>query len=307
MRVAICVTTFRRPKLLGELLRGLSELTFQKMPCPEITVVVSDNDEFKTAEEVCREAQLRWQLRYVSEPRRGIAHGRNRALKEAGDVDCIAFIDDDEVPQAGWLDELLWAQSEYAVDIACGPVIPNFTGDVPAWIRKTTFFDRPIYPTGRLLECCSTNNALMTRRVLDQVPGFDDGFQLTGGEDIHFFLRARRAGFQIVSSDEAVVVERIARDRANLSSLLRLAYRGGNCYTLVECSLDDRFSTRLLRLGRACGRLCAGAAGMGTSLVRGRISAVRAMRGFCRGLGMLTALVGVRYQAYKSPTGDPAT
>jgi succinoglycan biosynthesis protein ExoM len=306
MHIAICVATFNRPRLLEKLLTGIAELRFPKAGIPEITVIVVDNDASGAAKDVCRRAALPWCLQYVLEPKRGIAEARNRALKEIGDADFLAFIDDDEVPGTLWLDELLSAQSKFRANVVTGPVYPSFTEDVPEWIRGADFFTRPGHLTGDYLAYCSTNNALVARNVFDQVGGFDDRFQFTGGEDLHFFARVRLAGFNIVWSQEAVVIETVSSDRANLGSLLRRAYTGGNSYTLVESSLDGRAYPRLVRFFKACARILQGSLNACTSLVTGRaVAAVRALRGVCSGLGMLTGLSGLRNEAYKIVRGDP--
>jgi succinoglycan biosynthesis protein ExoM len=306
MHIAICVATFNRPRLLEKLLSGIAELRFPKAGVPEITVIVVDNDASAAAKDVCRKAAFPWCLRYVLEPKRGIAEARNRALKEIGDADFLAFIDDDEVPGTLWLDELLSAQINFHSDAVAGPVYPSFTEDVPEWIRGADFFSRPGHLTGDSLAYCSTNNALVARNVFDQVGGFDDRFQFTGGEDLHFFTRVRLAGFNIVWSQEAVVIETVSSDRANLGSLLRRAYTGGNSYALVESSLDGRAYLRLVRFFKACARILQGSLNACTSLLTGRaVAAVRALRGVCSGVGMLAGLSGLRNEAYKTVRGDP--
>src|SRR5690242_10519913 len=102
MRVAICICTFRRRGLLRELLGGIVQLRFRKVQAPQMQIVLVDNDEQASAEEVCRSASVQWPIKYVVEPQRGITHARNRAIAEVGPVDFIAFIDDDEVPSAQW-------------------------------------------------------------------------------------------------------------------------------------------------------------------------------------------------------------
>jgi glycosyltransferase involved in cell wall biosynthesis len=307
MHVAICVATFKRPRLLQKLLNGIAELKFHKVGIPEITVVVVDNDAAGTARDVCSAAILPWRLKYVIEPKRGIAEARNRGLREIGAADFVAFIDDDETPADVWLDELLLTQANFHADAVAGPVYRIFADDVPGWIRRSDFFDRPAHLTGELLPSCSTGNVLVVRNVFDHLGGFDDRFQLTGAEDIHFFTRVRLAGFTIVWSQEAVVTERIYGDRGNLGSLLARAYRGGNSYTLVESSLDDSAFLGLIRFSKGCARISQGSANACASLITGRAAAlVRALGTVCSGVGMLTALAGVHYQAYKTVRGDPS-
>ena len=298
-RVAVCVATYRRPALLAQLLDGLSALTFTKVPVPDITVVIVDNDSARSAEPVCLRNRLPWNVRYAVEPRRGIAQARNRALREAADLEFIAFIDDDEAPAPSWLDELLAAQAQFAADVVCGLVIPSYAPGVPAWIRAGRFFERPVPAAGSAPETFSTNNVLLRAAVLAYVHGFDERFSFTGGEDTQFFLRVRAAGFSIVSSGAAVVRETVPLSRANLRWMLRRAYQCGNSWVLCESSLDPRLSTRALRFFKASARIGQGSLGVLLSPLGGRVAFTRALRTVCLGAGMLTALFGQRFEPYR--------
>ena len=307
LRVAICIPTFKRIKLLKELLRGISELTFRKVPIPEIQVIVADNDASGTAADVCRSSPKRWPVRYAIEPRRGISQARNCAIHEANGVDFIAFIDDDEIPEPAWLDELLWTQEQSRADVVAGPVVPTFTADVPEWVKVGRLFDRPNHAPGHTLDFCATNNVLVQRTVFDRVSAFDERFALTGGEDTHFFLRVHRAGLKIVWSADAIVREAVSLNRANLGWLLRRAYRGGNTWVLVERTLDKRVSTRLIRVAKAFARIIKGGLKAPVSLFLGKAAVTRALRDICLGAGMLTGLVDWGYQEYKSAGSDSSS
>jgi len=302
---AVCVATFKRPELLAQLFEALSLLTFRKVAEPEITVVVVDNDPGQSAAETCRKARLPWRLKYAVEPRRGIAQARNRALHEAGSADFIGFLDDDEFPAPGWLDELLAAQASFAADVVCGLVVPRFGADVPAWVKTGKFFERPSRAAGTTPDTFSTNNALVRGAVFASVHGFDERFSLTGGEDTQFFLRVRRAGFSIVFSDAAIVHEPVPASRGNLTWMLRRAYQGGNSWVLCELSLDGRRSIRMLRLLKACTRMAQGACSACLSPLLGWVALVRALRTFCLGAGMLAALAGHRFEPYQQADMDP--
>jgi len=305
--IGICVSTYKRADLLRQLLAGRASLTFRKGPEPQITVVVVDNDASRSAEEVCRLARLPWPLKYVVETRRGIAQARNRAIREAGGADFIAFIDDDEFPAPVWLDELLSAQVRFAADVVCGAVVPNFAADVPAWVKAGRFFERPIYASGHSLEKCSTNNVLVRRGVFAVVQSFDERFALTGAEDTQFFLRVRQAGYTIVSSAEARVYEPVSRSRGNLGWVLRRAYQSGNSWVLCESSLDRRTSTGIIRMAKACAWIALGAVSACVSPFFGMAAVARSLRNLCLGMGMLTALAGQNFQPYQSAGTDSAS
>jgi len=304
LRVAVCVATYRRREMLAELLAGLSNLVFRRLPQPEVTVIVVDNDPERSAEDVCGAASLPWRLKYAPESRRGIAQARNRAVREAADADFIAFIDDDEYPSAAWLDELLWTQAHFDADVVSGPVIPDYDRDVPQWVRAGTFFTRAIHHSGQKLERSHTGNVLIRRSVFDNISAFDEEFALTGGEDTQFFLRVLQSGFSIIGSSRAVVHESIPRSRANLPWIVRRAYQSGNSWVLCEKSVDPKLSTRVVRLFKAAGYLAQGAFSMPVSLFRGTTAMAHSLQTFVVGIGMLAGLAGHRYQPYRS-AGTP--
>ena len=307
MRIAICIGTYKRPELLRALLLGISHLIFCKEPPPQIEIIVVDNDHLRTAEPICASVTLSWPLRYFVEQRRGIAHVRNRAVQEAGAVDSIAFLDDDEVPTPHWLDELLFAQRRFHADVVAGPVLPQFAPGAPAWVSTSRLFHRPAFSTGQSLQICSTNNALVRSAVFLRVPAFDICFNLSGGEDTHFFLRVRKAGHSIVWSQEAIVSESIPRERANFPWLLRRGYQCGNTWSFCELSLDDRLRTRALRFLKASGHVANGLASTAVSVFAGKAALARSLQTVCLGLGMLTGLAGHKFLAYQSPKVGLAT
>lgn len=300
MRVAVCVCTCERLELLRELLRGIAGLRFHKVEEPEITVVVVDNGERASAKEVCGAVKMPWPTRYVVEPRRGITYTRNRAIVESGAVDFIAFIDDDEIPDSLWLDELLWTQSEFDADVVSGLVLPKYGSEIPDWVKRGRFFDPPIFATGASRNTCACNNVLIRTHVLKRVPRFDDAFAVSGGEDTSFFLQVKKSGYRIVSSQEAVVFESVPRKRANVFWILRREFQTGNGWVFCEAGIDGRLRIRVARFFRACGHVVIGSAKAALGTLRfDRVAVVHALQRVWRGAGMLAALAGHRFLAYR--------
>jgi succinoglycan biosynthesis protein ExoM len=303
--VAICITTFRRRELLRQLLEGISHLNFVKMPKPDILIVVVDNDVARGAADVCDSVALPWPAKYVVEPRRGIAQARNRAILEAEDPDFLAFLDDDEAPTPPWLDELLWTQACFDGDVVCGPVLPRFSSSVPEWVKAGRFFSKQVFATGQSLESCSTANVLISRRVIASVYAFDERFGLTGGEDTHFFLRVRKAGFNIICSGGAVVYETVPTSRASLKWLLRRAYQSGNSWVLCESTVDHRLTSRISRLVKASVRILQGVIAVCIAPIFGKAALAQALSNLFLGVGMIAALAGWSFEAYQSAAADP--
>lgn len=302
MRVAVCVITCRRPEGLQRLLCALNDLTFRSEP-PDIEVIVVDNDADNSAASVCDSLRrdLNWPLRYEVEPQRGIPFARNRAVARAADTaDFVSFIDDDEVPQPSWLDELLAVQRVYNADVVTGPVVPRFPEGVPDWVVKERVFELDRHPTGHRLDKAYTHNVLVrvgVFKAMDTV--FPGHMALTGGSDTHFFKRVHRAGFSIVWADEAVVSEWIPSSRTRLRWVLQRAYRVGNSAGLVEADLNRSVSSRVRFILNAYAKFAEGILYLPLLFLVGRRAAVHTMRRMCQVAGMLAGLAGRRYEEYR--------
>ena len=100
--VLIAVLTYRRPDDLAALLPQLIQQA--SGAGRDTSVLVVDNDPAASARAAC--TGYHPAVRYVHEPRPGIAAARSRALREAGRHDVLIFIDDDERPSGPWLRSL---------------------------------------------------------------------------------------------------------------------------------------------------------------------------------------------------------
>ena len=305
MSIAICVLTYKRPDSLARLLAGLNELTFRGEPSNGRIIVV-DNDEDGSAEETCRrwEQQLRWPLTYVIERRRGIAGARNTALDRADDAEWICFIDDDEVPEPNWLDELMRVQQEHAADVVTGPVVPGWSGPVPEWIRRGGFFDPPRHATGKQLTRAYTGNVLFRSEIVRSGLRFDERLGLTGGEDRDLFERVAAAGYKIVWADDAVAVELVPPTRMRARWILQRAFRYGIMTPPIERSLGGRPLTDVRLLAVGCYRVLKGTFFLPLTWPFGRHLSVTYLRHICYGAGMLAGWFGLRYHEYRRTHGS---
>jgi succinoglycan biosynthesis protein ExoM len=307
MRVAVCITTYKRPDGLRRLLSGLNELRFENCMPSLLRVIVVDNDAAGTASAVCENARetFRWPLEYHVEPRRGISQARNQAISCAlPDADFMAFVDDDEVPEPLWLDALLRVQQTYDADVVGGPVLPRFIERPPEWIVEGRFFEqrfeRPRYPTGYPIDLAATGNVLLRAEVFEGLgKAFDERLGLTGCEDAVFFARVREAGYKMVWADEAQAHEWIPPTRANARWILQRAYSTGNSLSLYERILKPSLGVRAIRLLKGSVRIVQGLSLLPPSLILGRASQMGALQHVCRGAGMLAGLTGSYYQEYK--------
>ena len=228
--ISVCICTFRRPALLRRLLERLEQqrtdgqLTF--------SVVVTDNDAGRTAQLVVAEFAEANSIAvtYSCEARQNIALARNEALSHAKG-DFVAFIDDDEFPENGWLAAMLDVCERYQVAGVLGPVRPHFEEPPPRWIIDGRFCERPEYRTGRLMdwEECRTGNLLVRLRSLDSLQEVFDPKFGSGGEDKDFFMRMMRSGHVFLWCNEGVVYETVPRERWRRGYMIKRAMlRGRN-------------------------------------------------------------------------------
>ncbi|AFZ03443.1 glycosyltransferase family 2 protein [Calothrix sp. PCC 6303] len=311
MLVAICVASYCRPEGLKRLLDGLNQLNFRKCETPEIQVIVVDNDANGSAKAVCNNqlSQFKWSLQYSIQTTRGISFARNHAIALAlsisNHVDFIAFIDDDEVPEQSWLDELLSTQKTYQADVVTGPVIPQFIkSDVPNWVVKGKFFEPKRYPTGHILKTAFTNNVLIRTQVIRQLDTiFDESFALTGGEDSHFFMRLYRSGHKFVWTDEAIVTEYVPQSRTNVKWVLERGYLGWSLHSYCERQLYPSINVVAVRIIKGIALITQGLCLIFPSLFLGEHALVKALLHIYRGVGTLAGILGIRYEAYKVTHG----
>jgi O-antigen biosynthesis protein len=118
--VVIICTAGTRGDLLVRALESLS-----KMKCADWEILVVDNrpGEGDTAEIVQRTVAS-VPIRYVAEPRTGLAMARNTGLAAAANAKFVAFTDDDVVADENWLTWLLAPFSRPEVKASLGLVLP---------------------------------------------------------------------------------------------------------------------------------------------------------------------------------------
>jgi succinoglycan biosynthesis protein ExoM len=305
LHVAIGVATWRRSEGLSRLLDGLSRLTFERVPAPTYTLLVVDNDPERSALALCRAAvsRLGLPLIYAVEPTPGVVAVRNRVLELVPEnATALAFLDDDEVPEPGWLDALLAEQLRTGAAIVVGRVVPHFPKPVPAWVAHGSFFEPVRQHTGTPTRRGGSCNCLIDARVFrDLGLRFAARYAQTGGEDTHLFWRTAALGEPVIWCDDAVVTEWIPPERATLRWLMRREYREGGTVALVERDLGASLSRRMERVLRGAARIGQGIAQASVSPPLGPRLTARAVQGLklaARGTGMIAGTLGVRYREY---------
>lgn len=282
--VAVCICTYNRPALLTRLLLELDKQ--QTANQFTYSAVIADNDSAGSSRATIASLRLSFPIKYCIEPRRGIAFARNKVLENA-DGDYVAFIDDDEFPVSNWLLTLLNVCNEYNSDGVFGPVKRHFDVTPPAWMEKSSLYDRRVNPTGMRVEWTEarTGNVLLRKEVISSgSEQFRSEFRV--GEDQDFFRRKMEQGFQFVWSADAVAFEVVPPARWDRGYLMQKALLRGSCATL-----QPSFGVKSILKSLVAAPLYAIALPFG--LLAGQHRFVTLLVKLCDHLGKLLALVGI--------------
>jgi len=302
--VAIC--TYERPGGLLSALRALNHQDFGDRSDGDISVVIIDNAAASTAKptvDLCKPAS-RFQLYYRNETRKGLAFARNAALSAAKDLGAthLAFIDDDEMPEPGWLRALFSRLCESAAAAAIGPVNPVFAEAPGNSVPREAYAIRTRVDAGFSRDGYTCNVLIDMKVVVDMSLEFDERFNELGGEDTLFFKALTDAGHRIAWAPQAVVHELVPKQRMQARWLWRRWYRTG----AVEAQLcryspssaagrAQNFAKGSVRLVGGTGRVLASA------LVTGWREPSRTVASFytlCRGAGLIASVFGREYKEY---------
>lgn len=307
MNIVVSALTYLRPQGLARLLGSLAAL--DRPPGSEVSVIIVDNDPERSAESIATAggAAGGYEVTYLCEPARGISTARNTAVAAAvaRGADAICFIDDDEWCEPDWLCQLVATAEATGADVVTGPVLPVFEQTPPTWVTRGGFFDRPRHEHNEPLDYATTSSVLIsTRCFADRPAPFDIEFGLSGGSDTHLFAELLDDGFAIAWCDRAIVYETIPPTRVSISWMLRREYRRGQT---LSRSLRRRRPAPIRYVRRVVNgalQILIGVIRLPVGLVRGDHRWLHGAKDVVLGAGMLTGLMGRRYEEYRTVHGS---
>lgn len=266
--ITVVVCTRERPDGLA---RSLDSVLAQRYPRFRVLVVdnapVSDGTVRVVAEAGASPAG-RGRVDYVREPRPGLSHARNRALRAAaGEI--IAWLDDDEIADPHWLAEVARAFADHPdADVVTGAIVPaELSTDAQLWFEQygghskgrgftpdvfspaTVHRQSPLYP---LPPFGAGGNMVFRPGVLERIGGFDTalgaGTPAMGSEDTLALMQVLIAGGTVAYQPSALVWHYHRRDLAGLRNQL-VGYGTGLTAAYTSLLLrDPKLLRPLLRL-----------------------------------------------------------
>jgi glycosyltransferase involved in cell wall biosynthesis len=263
-RAAVILCTIGREQLLARTLDSLL-----RMSCENFEVIVVDNrPDVDSTRRVLQRLAAGERVRYVAEPRAGLAAARNAGLHAADDAEFVAFTDDDVVVDRQWLSWLLEPFSESGVTVSTGLVLPlalrstaekrfeQYAGFGKGVARETydnaanSARERFLYPYwGGMFG--SGNSMAFRRASLLAAGGFDPalgaGTATAGGEDLAAFTDLILDGGRLVYEPRSLCWHEHRGDERALRQQVRNYGIGLTAVLWRYFTSDWRFSATLLR------------------------------------------------------------
>ena len=239
--LAIVICTFRREALLR---KALASVVTQNcpdglLPC----VIVVDNSDDGSAKNVVESfaGDSPFDIRRIEAHPPTISVARNAGVRATG-ASYVAFVDDDQELEPGWLGAVATAIRAYPHDVLFGAVEPVFEAPDRATTMARQLFSRQMDKTaGEELfafgsgktrgVALATNNSLFKRATaLCDADPFDTAFGDGGGEDFDLFCRLQSRGCRFGWLPTARVRECVPASRCDAGYLRRRYYAGGQAF-----------------------------------------------------------------------------
>ena len=253
--ISIIICTRNRAEDLRQTLIAMGQLCTPDNSTVEIVVIDNgSSDSTAAVAEECR-LLLRMPLRYICEPKKGLAHARNTGVAEAQGA-ILLFTDDDIRPPTHWISQM------------CAPILTGKAQAVAGDIVIAPHLERPWMQHGHRSYLAahagagevSVNmtgaNMGFSREVLEQVPRFDT--ELGAGalgccEESLFSWQVKRAGYKILAVPEAAVEHHFQESRLRRSNFLDCAKGIGRSQAYVQYHWEhtDQRHIALRRLRKA--------------------------------------------------------
>jgi GT2 family glycosyltransferase len=264
VQASVIICTLNRSE---ELKRSLRALEAQTGVAPEqVEILVVDNGSTDATPTVVKEFRRysRYPLRWCVEERLGLSNARNRGVTEARH-EVVVFLDDDALPEPGWLAAHLDALGQSGADCIGGRITLAWEAPRPTWLHpsldpflglldlgeeRSSFVFPRNYPNG--------GNIAFRRAVFDKVGLFDPALgvrpgRAVGSEETDLCYRLEQAGGRLLYEPRAHVKHPVPASKLTKRWFRRRAYHAGRTACLVETKHLGRGSLlrrNLVRLGR---------------------------------------------------------
>ena len=246
-QISVVIPCFDRLALLERTLRAC----LSQQVAAGWEIVVADNHPGRMAAALVAGMESPVKLRHVAAGERNIAQARNLGVA-AGRGAFVAFVDDDEAPEPGWLAAHYECLQRTGADASFGPKYPVFEGGAaPPWdpdgAYYTTDFRLPADTEIRPLDWwppqargLGTGNSMLRRDTCLAGPEpFDEVFGRSGGEDSMLLLGLAKRGRRFVWCPAARVIEYNEAGRLSANYMAKRVQRSARHSAAVRLAISD--------------------------------------------------------------------
>jgi len=233
--VSIIICTCNRATHLRQTLAALARLCVPEALPTELIVVdnASTDDTAQVVQQCCLPNML---VRYIQEPKRGQCFARNTGIATAkGKI--ILFTDDDVRPPQNWIEGM------------CGPILRGEADAVAGGVKIAPHLERAWMEDIHRDWLADTQgikleqperivgaNMAFSRRVLEEVPGFDTELG-PGGlgffDETLFSWQIKKAGHRVTSAFDVCVEHHFDAARLTTDSFIQSATKMGRSYAYL--------------------------------------------------------------------------
>jgi glycosyltransferase involved in cell wall biosynthesis len=228
-------------------------------------LIVVTNNCTDRSEEILRSFAGQLPLRTVNEPHQGVAHARNRVLREArGEI--IAWTDDDVLVDSAWMSQLVDAARRHPQAAAFGGLIEPWFATRPDPLLLEAFpvlargfcgldlgpVERPLGPGEEVFGANMAYRASMVSGLAFDPALGPNGHRSVLGEETALHRQLRQRG-PLVWVPSMRVKHHVPAERMRLSYLLAYAFDNGRTEVRIEGVPPG---TRLMGVPRWLIRMC---------------------------------------------------
>ena len=238
MELSIIISTYNNGQSLIRTLNSVAAQNADKSVWE--CVIVNNNSTDDTAKLVAEFVEQHKEINFtvVEEPQQGLSFARNRGIAESKGA-FLAFIDDDETINEGFVSAYIDLFRNHSAFIACGALKVRYESARPKWMSYFTEklianpinFGRSITTIPRTYNPAGGNMAF-NREIFNIYGGFDTelgrkGEELFGGEENDLFDRIRDLGERVCYTPYAVAYHYISDRKLTPEYFDKLCYGVG--------------------------------------------------------------------------------
>ncbi len=238
--VSVVIPTYNGAEYLAQAIESILSQTLQ-----DFELIVINDGSLDETSAICERYQKAHpaQMRYFHQPNKGVSAARNKGVKLARG-EYVAFLDDDDIADTEWLENLMSGFSSDDIDVCAGRTTSLCYSDslIQSIVSLNSSFDEDFADRSRIKEfmICS---AMIRKHVFEELGGFDEALPY-GAEDNCLTYRLNLADKKMIYIADAIVHY---RPRTTLKKLLRQRYLYGQGKVILyykykamyKCFLED--------------------------------------------------------------------